>query len=291
MLDGARRELLELRRARIWPGRDEKRLVAWNGLMIAGLAKASRRLGRPDFATAATRAADFIREQMFADGRLSATYKDGRARFPAYLDDYAFLALGLLELLQARWRTEDLAFAVQLVDTILERFADPAGGFFFTADDHEKLIHRSKPLADESIPSGNGVAVLALQALGHIVGETRYLEAAASALRNVLPKLERAPEAHATLLRALANELTPPEIIVVRGEDRALERWRNALDAEHSAGRICLYIPENAADLPGLLADRRPSEVTIAYHCEGMTCRAPVTALDALMSSIARPDG
>ena len=117
---------------------------------IGALARAARRLGRPELAESATRAVDFLRTELWKDGRLKATYKDGRARFSAYLDDHAFLANGLLELLQCRWRDDDLHFARELVETLLEHFEDARGGFFFTADDHEKLIHKPKPFSDES---------------------------------------------------------------------------------------------------------------------------------------------
>ena len=110
-LEAARGKLLAAREQRVWPGRDEKLLVSWNGLMIAGMARAARVLDRPELADPPTRAVDFIRAELWQDGRLKATYKDGRARFAAYLDDYAFLAHGLLELLQYRWRDGDLAFA------------------------------------------------------------------------------------------------------------------------------------------------------------------------------------
>ena len=108
--------------ARIWPGRDEKVLTSWNGLAIAGMAVAARVLGRPDLAESATRAVDFIREQLWRDGRLLAVHKDGQSRFAAYLDDYAFLLDGLIELLQTRWRSADLQLATALADALLEHF-------------------------------------------------------------------------------------------------------------------------------------------------------------------------
>jgi uncharacterized protein YyaL (SSP411 family) len=133
-----------------------KILTSWNALMIRGLAIAARTLHRPDLADAATHAVDFIHRTLWQEGRLLATYKDGRAHLNAYLDDYAFLADALLELLQARWRDRDLEFARRLTEAILDRFADPdGGGFYFTASDHERLIHRSKTFSDESIPAGN----------------------------------------------------------------------------------------------------------------------------------------
>ena len=152
-------KLLAARNGRVWPGRDEKILTGWNGLAIAGLATAARTLERDDYVESAARAVAFLREHCWYDGRLLAVHKDGRSRFPAYLDDHAFLAWGLLELLQARWHGPWLDWAIELADTMLEHFEDrEAGGFYFTADDHEKLILRPKTFGDDATPAGNGVA-------------------------------------------------------------------------------------------------------------------------------------
>jgi uncharacterized protein YyaL (SSP411 family) len=275
LLEAARAKLLATREKRVWPGRDEKLLVSWNGLMVAGMARAARVLARADLAESATRAVDFIRAELWQDGRLKATYKDGRARFAAYLDDYAFLAVGLLELLQARWRDADLVLARELCDVLLEHFEDPLGGFFFTADDHERLIHKPKPFVDEAVPAGNGVAALALIALGHLLGEQRYLDAAERTVRAALHTLQSYPDAHATLLRALEQLLEPPKLVVLRGTPDELEPWQRKLAADYEPHRLAFAIP-NDAKLSGLLAERRTRERAVAYVCEGMTCRAPI---------------
>ena len=164
VIERAKSVLLAHRAKRVAPGRDEKQLTAWNALAIRGLAIAGRALERPDLVEAAARAVDFVRSHLMQDGRLLASYKDGEARFAAYLDDHAFMLDALLELLQGRWDAGHLAFAQELAELLLEHFEDrDNGGFWFTANDHEQLIHRSKPFADEAIPSGNGVAALALQ--------------------------------------------------------------------------------------------------------------------------------
>jgi uncharacterized protein YyaL (SSP411 family) len=275
LFESARRKLLAAREKRVWPGRDEKLLVSWNGLMISGMARAARVLDRADLAESATRAVDFIRAELWQEGRLKATYKDGRARFAAYLDDYAFLALGLLELLQYRWRDEDLDFARELVEVLLAHFEDVQGGFFFTADDHERLIAKPKPFVDEAVPAGNGVAALALLALGSLLGEQRYLDAAERTVRAALHTLERYPDAHPTLLLALGELLTPPKLIVLRGTPEELAPWRRKLGASYEPHRLVFAIPSGAQP-PGLLAQRAPLARAVAYVCEGMTCRAPV---------------
>jgi uncharacterized protein YyaL (SSP411 family) len=277
-LDEAKRRLFDARSHRVRPGRDEKCLTSWNGLMIGAFAKAARRLDSTDLADAAAAAVDFIAERLWQGGRLRAVYKDGRARFDAYLDDYAFLAAGLLELLQCRWRTADFEFAVQLADALLTHFEDrERGGFFFTADDHEPLIHRPKPLADESVPSGNGIAARVLSDLGHLLGETRYLDAAERTVRSALPAIERSPEAHATLLEALARQIEPPELIIVRGKARDLGAWCKVVtESGYRPARLSFSIPDDAQDLPGLLAERRAGAEPVAYVCRGTECRAPI---------------
>jgi len=146
VLAAARSTLLTVRDRRVAPGRDEKQLTAWNSLAIRGLSIAGRVLGREDFTDAAEGAIDFVRNKLIVDGRLFASFKDGRARFPAYLDDHAFLVDAIIENLQARWSTENLTLAMRIADLMLEYFEDTEnGGFYFTASDHESLMHRPKP--------------------------------------------------------------------------------------------------------------------------------------------------
>ena len=162
-----------LRQPRVKPGRDEKVLASWNGLMIRGMCIAARTLQREDLITSAIQAVDFMQQTLWRDGQLFAVHKDGRSRFPAYLDDYVFLIDGLLELLQVRWNNNHLAWAIQLADTLLEDFLDDQdGGFFFTAKNAEQLIYRPKTYSDEALPAGNGVAAKCLARLGYLLGNT-----------------------------------------------------------------------------------------------------------------------
>jgi hypothetical protein len=284
-LDSARRKLLEARSERVHPGRDDKILAAWNGLTIGAMAKASRALGLDEPLDSAERAVAFIAESMWANGRLSASYMSGQARHAAYLDDYAFLALGILELLQCRWSTPQLELARAFLDTLLEQFEDPDGGFFFTANDQRALIYRPKPFADEATPSGNGVAAQALLAYGHLLGEQRYLDAAARVLEAAWPAMLRFPEAHGSLLRALRAFLEPQTFIVVRGETGALAEWQRCLSAGFNPDRMSFVIGDRE-QLPGLLAERKPADGNIAYLCEGMTCRAPMRTLEQLATAL-----
>ncbi len=288
IIDAAKKTLLHERLKRVAPGRDEKQLTSWNALAIRGLAIAGRALDRPDLVEAAMRATEFLQTTMFVDGRLLASYKDGEARFPAYLDDHAFLLDALLELLQARWDTAHLEFAVQIAELMLTHFEDSEGGaFFFTADDHEVLIHRPKPLADEAVPSGNGIAAFALQRLGFLLGETRYLDAAERALRASWQAIKEYPHGHVSLLSSLEEYLDHPEIIVIRGDGDEIARWQHAAARLYAPRRLVFGISSDAADLPGALADRAAIDgETVAYRCLGTHCEMPVTTWEALAAQL-----
>jgi uncharacterized protein YyaL (SSP411 family) len=286
LIEAARSKLLKSRNLRVWPARDEKILCSWNALMIKGLSVAARALKRPDLAEAAGTAVDFVRHHLWRDGRLLATYKDGRAHLPAYLDDYAFLADALLELLQTRWRSSDLEFARQLADVLLDQFEDADnGGFFFTAKDHEQLIHRSKTFGDESVPSGNGVAASMLCRLGYLLGETRYLDSAERTLRAAWAGIQDYPQAHMSLLNALQDFLSSMQILIIRGEASSAADWAGALNRLYAPTRMIYAIP-NDAQLPAALAAKRAGQTTVAYLCSGMTCSAPLANLEEVARTL-----
>lgn len=286
-LDSARAKLLAVRNRRVWPGRDEKILTSWNGLAIAGLAAAARTLDRADYVDSAASAVAFLREHCWFDGRLLAVHKDGRSRFPAYLDDHAFLAWGLLELLQARWHGPWLAWAIELAETMLAHFEDrEAGGFYFTADDHESLIHRPRTFGDDATPAGNGVAARVLLRLGYLLAEPRYLDAAERTLRAAWSLVERYPHGHTSLLMALDELTEPPTIVVLRGAAGDLAVWRAELDKLYEPRRLVLAVPADANGLPTALADKRPQAGTVAYVCRGTTCSAPLATLGELVRSL-----
>ncbi len=287
-IDAARSDLLIERRTRVAPGRDEKQLVAWNALAIRGFAIAGLALDRVDLIDAAASAVDFIHEEMVEDGRLRAVFKDGRARFPAYLDDYAFLLDAILELLQARWSGKQMKFAIALADTLLSHFEDADnGGFWFTADDHESLMHRPKPVADEALPSGNGIAAFALQRLGFLLGETRYLTAAERSLRSAWQAIQDYPHGHVSMLSALEEYLSPVEVIVIRGEEAEIKQWRDSAKKLYSPGRMVIAISAAATELPGALTERQSvNGETVAYRCLGTHCELPVRSWEALAAQL-----
>ncbi len=250
--------------------------------MIKGMARAGRLLDRPDFVASAERAFDFIRSLLWKDGRLLASYKDGRAHLNAYLDDYAFLLAGGLELLQARWRDGDLVFLVELAEALLDHYEDKTGGgFFFTSDDHERLLHRPKPASDDAIPSGNGIAALALTRLGHLLGAPHYLDAAHRTLGALWGEIVRAPAYHNSLLAAVEEQLHPTQTVVLRGQPAAMRAWQARCTQEYAPRRLTLAIPDDAGELPGILAQRAGTDGVIAYVCSGHACLAPATNLAA----------
>ena len=287
-IDAARKILLHSRSQRIAPGRDEKQLTSWNALAIRGLAIAGNILERPDLIDAAAKAADFIDRELVRDGRLLASHKDGKSRFPAYLDDHAFMLDALLYLLQANWNKQHLDLAIRMADLMLDHFHDKeCGGFYFTANDHETLMHRPKPLADEAMPSGNGVAALALQRLGYLLGESRYLEAAEGTLRNAWRAMAEYPHGHVSLITALEEYLTPPEIIVIRGSATDVDHWRDTAAKIYAPRRLVFTIDAEARDLPGALSERRAvDEQTVAYRCLGSHCSLPITNLDEFAKTL-----
>jgi len=278
LLTSARNKLLAARERRVRPGLDDKILASWNGLMIKGMSVAGRVLGEPRYVASAERALDFVRAHMMRDRQLLASWRSGHAHLNAYLDDHALLIDGVLALLECRWRDGDLDFARNLADALLERFHDAQlGGFFFTSHDHEQLIARPKPMTDDALPSGNGVAARVLGRLGHLLGEARYLEAAASTLRTAWTSIERYPHAHNALLGALEEHLRPPVCVVLRGDGPELERWRARAGARYAPARSVLAIPTQAVGLSGLLAAREPRGGTLAYVCRGLQCETPIT--------------
>ncbi|HUG98459.1 MAG TPA: thioredoxin domain-containing protein [Gammaproteobacteria bacterium] len=287
-LRSAREKLFAARESRVRPGRDEKVLAAWNGLMIRGMCIAARILGDAALADSAARAMEFVRREMLVDGRLLATWKDGRARHAAYLDDYAYLLDAALEMLQLRWNAADLAFATTLADVLLAHFEDPTGGgFLFTADDHERLIERPRPLADDAMPAGNGVAALALNRLGCLLGEPRYLAAAERAVRSALPVIRRVPFAHCALLDALEEQLDPPEIVIVRGAPKRAADWARTARLVFAPRRLVFEIPADAAELPPALAEKASPETGArAWICRGTTCLPPVDTLATLTTTL-----
>ncbi len=273
----AKQKLYTARELRVRPSRDEKILTSWNGLMIRGMAIAGRHLEQRNFVESAERALDFVHDRLWRDGRLLTNYKDGRAHCPAYLNDYAFLIDAILELLQVRWRNGDLDLALRLTDTLLDHFEDVEhGGFFFTADDHETLIQRPKPVHDDALPSGNGIAAQVLLRLGHLLGETRYLDAAERCIKWAWPSMQQAPIACNALLLALEEYVRPGQTIILRGDIDAIKPWQRRCTDSYAPQRFTLAIPNGAKNLPAALETDSANPGPVAQVCYSTHCLAPI---------------
>jgi uncharacterized protein len=297
-LADSRRKLFEIRNRRIRPGRDDKVLVAWNALMISALAQAAGVLDEPRYLAAAKKAADFILHEMRReDGRLLHSWRGGKARFDAYLDDYASLANALVSLYEASFDERYIDEAVHFVETMLTHFADPKdGGFFYTADDHEQLIARQKDLQDSSVPGGNALAATVLVRLGKLTGNANYNEAAEKTFRMASGLLDQAPTAAGQMLLALEMFLGPTSEIVLLGDvnNNDTAKALNELRSKFIPDKVVALrtVESKSARSPvldPLFAGKSPSdpEPTL-YICQNFTCAAPVAGPEAAIAEIQR---
>ncbi|MCA9126195.1 MAG: thioredoxin domain-containing protein [Planctomycetales bacterium] len=284
-----RRQLFEHRQRRVRPGLDDKVLLSWNALMITAMLRGYRALGEPGYLAAANRCVDFIRSQMLRqDFQLWHTWRAGHASLNAYLDDYAYFIDALCELFQVEPSTATLELANGLAQTLIHRFAAPAGGFYFTADDHEKLIARTRDVADSSVPSGNSMAASALISLGRLTGNEALIQAGLSALRATSGVMSASPQAAGQSLRVLRRLTEEARELVLLGAQSA--DW-SALQRDFlfqldpTAMVIALPESEASAQLQAicpLLANRKSidNQVTL-YICQDGACSQPVVGDNA----------
>jgi uncharacterized protein YyaL (SSP411 family) len=291
-LKEARLKLFNIRARRVPPGLDDKVLTAWNGLMLAAFAEAGRVLDRPDYTATAVANAEFLYATMRRDdGRLLRSWQAaaGDARYNAYLEDYAFLADGLLALYETTFDPRWFAWARELADLMLAHFSDPAGGFFDTSDDHEALLHRPKDVQDNATPSGNGMAAHVLLRLGLFTGEGRYWDTAERMVAGLYEPMARYPGAFAHWLGAAAFILSQPLEVAVAGDPAAADT-RALLDVAQRAYRPNLVIAAGegkAVEVVPLLAGReRLDGRAAAYVCRRFVCRRPVAEPAALTAQL-----
>jgi uncharacterized protein YyaL (SSP411 family) len=270
-----RRRLYEARARRVWPGLDDKRLTAWNALSIAALADAGAVLEREDYVAAAVTCADFVlRELSDERGRLLRTYKDGRAKLNAYLEDHAFLVEALLTLYEATFEPRWFGAARATADAMVERFADDEnGGFFETSSDHERLVARRKDLEDHPIPAGNSSAAYGLLRLAALTGEHEYERRAVGVIRLLQRVAPQHPQAFAHLLQAIDFHLARVREVALVGDDRRpLERVVRERFRPH------VVLAGGEEDGLPLLRGRDPVDGrAAAYVCERFACQRPVT--------------
>jgi uncharacterized protein YyaL (SSP411 family) len=287
LITEAKQKLFTVREGRIKPGRDEKILASWNGLMLSAFAEAAKVLNSPHFADVARKNADFLLTAMTQDGRLLHSWKDGQARFNAYLDDYAFVAAALVDLYEATFEGVYLDRAVELTEILLSRFWDEKeGGFYFTSNDHEALISRSKSAFDGAIPSGNSVAVFVLLRLSYLTENSRYLEKAEKTLRLFYDAMEQNPFGFSHMLAALDLYLRRPKEIVVLGDlqAEATTALLAQLHSEFIPNKTLMGVdPKRGGKVPSLLAGKtQVDEKLTVYVCHNFTCSLPVTEWSAL---------
>ena len=290
-LAAARQKLFLAREKRVKPERDDKVLTEWNGLMIHALAEVGVVLGRADALEAASKAADFVLAEMSQEnGFLFRSFKDGRARFNAYLEDYAAFARGLVALYEATFSLRWLAEAARLTKIMLAQFEDEArGGFYQTGVAHEELVVRRKDFIDNAIPSGNSMAAELLLRLAKLTGNDAYRSEAARVFRIMAAAMAQQPTGFGRMLTALDDLLSPSQEVAVVGSltdartQRLLEEVRRHY-LPHTV--LALKEPEDENPLPLMegrtLVDGQPA----AYVCENYACRLPVTSVEALRTAV-----
>ncbi len=283
-IDECRQKLLALRNERVHPGRDDKILTGWNGMMITAFAQASLVLNEPRYRDAAVKASDFVLNNLFDfEGRLLHCYQNGRARFAGYLDDAACLIDGLVETAQVSGRWDFVAAAERVADDTLKRFSDPhEAGLFYTADDHEQLITRMKDSQDNATPSGNGMMATALLKLSRLTSRDDLEDAATSILKFLSGLLTDHPRAAGQSLIALDSVLGPfPEIVIAKTKSDEAEPFTSLIAETFLPNRVLVVqSPEQPSGL-SIAEDKTASETSTFYLCERGACQSPVTTKNA----------
>lgn len=289
-LTESRAKLLAARSERVRPGKDDKVLVSWNALMIDSLARAAGVLGESKYLDAAVRATNFLLTKVRrSDGRLLHSWRQGQAKFDAYLDDYANLINALVTLYETNFDERWIDEAVRLADILLRHFAAKEGGFFFTADDHERLIARNQDWYDSSVPSGNAMAATALLRLGTLTGRSDFLASARATLESAVAVMERTSMAAGQMLIALDMYFDPLPEIVILGGSSAADNAAVLSDLRHRfvpnrvlAMRASDTPPHRSPHLVGLFATRAAGPQPTVFVCERFTCQAPVSGTEAI---------
>ncbi len=284
-----REQLFRVREQRIKPGRDEKILTSWNGLMLRSFAEAARYLDRGDYLQVASKNAGFLLDELRAGGRLLRTYKDGRARLNGYLEDYTFLADGLLALYEASFQSRWFIETRKLMDEAIALFADEQnGGFFDTGSDHEALISRPKDIMDNATPAGNSVAADVLLRLAAFTGEESYRRRADDYLGPIADVMAQHPQAFGHVIGALDFALSAVKEFAVIGnptgaDTRALLGVINERYLPNSVLACADAANREALQAVPLLADRPLKEgKATAYVCQNFACLAPVNSAEEL---------
>jgi uncharacterized protein YyaL (SSP411 family) len=288
-LQCAQKEMLAYREQRIRPATDDKVLTAWNGMTLTTLAEAARATGNATYLHAAQSLASFLLDHMFVEDVLQRSWRNGHARFHAYLEDHAALGVGLLALYQTDFNPRWYLAAQARAEEILEHFFDPMGGFFDTRNDHETLISRPKSIQDSPTPSGNSLAVALLLQLAAFTGEARYLEPAENALRAIQNLAPRYPSAFAAWLTSLAFATGPKLELALVGDpqDPDFNHLYQVVAQRYLPSIVIAGSSPGLADAPALLHDREPVDnKATAYLCSDFTCKLPTTSPSQLQDQV-----
>ncbi len=282
--------LFQAREKRARPGRDEKALTAWNGLMLRSFAEAASALDRDDYRGVAVRNADFLLSRLNSGGRLLRSFKDGRARLNAYLEDYACLIEGLISVYEATFDLRWIKEAESLAQSMVSKFWDPQGkGFYFTSQDHEALIHRPKEFYDNATPSGNSAAAYALLRLSGLTGENRWTDYSLSVMQNAADLMQRHPSAFPNMLCALDFYRTRIEIAVVGDPGNSAARaLLNEIFHVYSPHKVVAC--GTGGDLLLLKDKPQINGAATAYVCRSYTCGMPVASAAELRKAIDKAD-
>jgi uncharacterized protein YyaL (SSP411 family) len=292
-IKACKRKLFQAREQRVRPGRDDKTLAAWNGLMLTAFAEAANILGRDDYREVAARNAEFITTQLMRDGRLLRTYKSGQAKLNGYLEDYAYVIEGMLAVYESTFELTYFTRARELADTMIAKFWDEQdGGFYFTSSDHEELITRTKDYFDSATPSGNSVAATGLLKLGLLTQQQEYSHHAATVLRALRPAMSRYPSAFGYLLGALDFYLSEPKEIAIIGklDSHEVRSFTEEVYSRYLPNKVvaaCEAGDEQAASEIRLLAGRTTAEgQAAAYVCRNYTCLEPAGTVEDLAARL-----
>ncbi len=292
-LETARQKLFAVREKRVHPGKDDKILTDWNGLMIAALSRGAQVLDEPNFAEAARRSVDFIlRNLRTTDRRLLHRYREGQATIKGHADDYAFLVWGLIEVYEATFDVKYLQTALDLNNDLIKHFWDAGnGGFYFTADDDEALLVRQRQVSDNAIPSGNSVAMLNLLRLNRITANTDLEAKAAAISRTFAGEVKQAPSGHAELMSALDFGIGPSYEVVIAGNSQAddTKAMLRALRKQFVPNKVVILKPTELKDAEiTRLAEftkyqnSRDGKAT-AYVCLNYACKLPTTEINKML--------
>jgi len=296
ILTAARTRVFQERAKRIRPHRDEKIITAWNGLMISSLSYGGAVLGKEKYIEAARRSAEFILSTLRKNGRLMRYYRDGQVVEKAFLDDYAFTAMGMLDLYEATFDTKWLIEAKSLSNQMIELFADTeTGGFFLAGKDSEKLIARTKPGSDGAIPSGNSVAALVLLKLGRLTMDPHFTEMGDKVLETFSQQLERSPAYSSAMLRALDFRLGPTQEIIIAGNSDAsdVKQMLKLIHGKFLPNAVVLLHEPDKADsalyntVPFIKNQTAIDGKATAYVCKNYVCKKPVNNINEFENLIA----